>query len=43
VVRLLSFDELVEILYRCFAAKKALAFPRNSTSCFSLAISASAF
>ncbi|ALV43645.1 hypothetical protein AU252_22780 [Pseudarthrobacter sulfonivorans] len=27
MVRLLCFDELVEILYRCFAAKKALTFP----------------
>jgi hypothetical protein len=43
MVGLLRFDELVEILYFCFAAKKALTFPRNSTSAFNLAFSAKAF
>jgi hypothetical protein len=36
MIGLLRFDELVEILYFCFAAKKPLTFPRNSTSAFSL-------
>lgn len=40
VVRLLCLDQLVEILYRCFAAKKALTFPKNSISAFSFATSA---
>jgi hypothetical protein len=40
---LLRFDEFVETLYFCFAAKNALTFPRKSTSAFSLAFSASAF
>lgn len=43
MVGLLCFDELVEVLYFCFAAKKALTFPRNSTSDFSLAFSANVF
>src|SRR5699024_9753852 len=36
----LCVDELVEILYCRFAAKKALTFPRNSFSCFKRAFSA---
>jgi hypothetical protein len=43
MVGLLRFDELVEVLYFCFAAKKALTFPRNSTSAFNLSFSARAF
>src|SRR5699024_9957187 len=36
----LCLNELVEILYCRFAAKKALTFPRNSFSCFKRAFSA---
>ncbi|WP_243753073.1 hypothetical protein, partial [Paenarthrobacter sp. MSM-2-10-13] len=43
MVGLLRFDELVEVLYFCFAAKKALTFPKNSTSAFNLSFSAKAF
>jgi transposase InsO family protein len=43
MVGLLRFDEFVEVLHFCFAAKKALTFPRISASAFSRAFSAKAF
>src|SRR5699024_4531646 len=40
IAGLLCLNELVEVLYCRFAAKKALTFPRNSFSCFKRAFSA---